>query len=441
MAIDKLVEDYKKIRPKSVKIHERATKVFAADGATHFGRILTPFRPYISKAKGSKKWDIDGNEYIDYVMGHGSLLFGHSHHSLVKAIREQMVKGVHYGDNHELEVQWAELIQSMMPAAERIEFFACGQEANLMAIRMARIWTGRKKTLRFIENFHGWADEVVLPPTSPGVQADEVKLIPYDLQQVEKELATQEYAILMTEGGGAHMGGQIPLELDFVRELPRLCKKYGTAWHLDEVVTGFRDAPGGFQAIVGVKPDLFSLGKIIGGGVAAGALAGRADIMEVLSPKTPPNRRVVHTGTWNANPLASSCGIATLRLCQNGKPQNKANELAAYLRQQGNKIFKEKGISGYLYGRSITHIYFGPFDSKPTDDTKPPTRDEAKIMGMGNIKERLGFHLLHRGIATIPGRLFILSCVHTTTDINKTVLALADSLDAMIDEGSLKNNK
>ena len=120
MTVDKLVEDYKKIRPKSVKIHERATKLFAADGATHFGRILTPFRPYISKARGCKKWDIDGNEYIDYVMGHGSLLFGHSHHSLTKAIREQMVKGVHYGDNHELEVQWAELIKSMLFLALRL---------------------------------------------------------------------------------------------------------------------------------------------------------------------------------------------------------------------------------------------------------------------------------------------------------------------------------
>lgn len=436
MAEDKLIKEYIKIRTESSRIHERASNVFAANGATHFGRILMPFRPYIVKAKGSKKWDIDGNEYIDYVMGHGSLLFGHCHDSLVKAANDQIVKGVHYGDNHELEVRWAELIQNMMPAAERIEFFACGQEANLMAIRIARIFSGRKKTLRFIENFHGWADEVVLPPTSPGVQADEVKLVPYDLDEVEKELATREYAILMTEGGGAHMTGQIPLESNFVRELPLLCKKYGTVWHLDEVVTGFRDAPGGYQSIVDVKPDLFSLGKIIGGGVAAGALAGRADIMEVLNSTTVPDRRVIHTGTWNANPLSSACGIASLELCQNGEPQRKANEMARYLRKQGNRIMKEKCVNGYLYGRSITHIYFGPFEFEPDDDIKPPTKDITKIMGMGNIKERLGFHLLHRGISTILGRLFVLSCVHTTADIDTTVTVLADSLDAMIAEGA-----
>ena len=440
MAIDRLVEEYKRTHPKSGELHERAVKIFAANGATASVRILTPYRPYITHAQGSKKWDVDGNEYIDYVMGHGSLLLGHGHPAVVKAVQEQAAKGLHYGDNHELEVEWAELIQSMIPSAERVEFFACGQEANLMAIRLARVFTGKRKILRFVENFHGWADEVSVNPSSPGVVADKVTIIPYDLNRVDEELATGEYAILMTEAGGAHMDGQVPVDFDFVRALPGLAHKYGTVWHMDEVVTGFRDTPGGFQSMIGLKPDLTSLGKVVAGGLGAGALVGRADIIEALSPKAPGNRRVMHSGTWNAIPLTCAAGVAALKLYQNGEPQKRANELAAYLREKGNQVFKEKGIDGWLYGRSVNHVYLGPFDFQPPDDIVPPTKDMDKIMGMATTKVRLGHHLLHRGVSTMSARMFILSCVHTIEDIDKTTAALADSLEAMIEEGSISRS-
>ncbi|MBW2061275.1 MAG: aminotransferase class III-fold pyridoxal phosphate-dependent enzyme [Deltaproteobacteria bacterium] len=438
MAGDRLVETYKKSHPESGKLHERAMNLFAGDGATSFVRIHRPYRPYITHAKGSKKWDADGNEYIDYVMGHGALLLGHSHPTLVKAVQEQVVKGVHYGDNHELEVEWAEQIKGMMPSAERIEFFSCGQESNLMAIRLSRIFTGRKKILRFIENFHGWADEVALPPDAPGIVSREVKTIPYDLDRVEEELATEAYAILMTEGGGAHMSGQVPVDFNFVRELPSLAHKYGTVWHMDEVVTGFRDAVGGFQALVGVKPDLTSLGKIVAGGLGAGALVGRADIMQAFSITAPRDRQVLHSGTWNGNPLASAAGIATLKYIQNGEPQKKANRLAASLREKGNKILKEKAIGARLYGRSITHIYLGPIEFEPSDETTPPTKDINQIVEIGLSRLRLDQHLLQRGVSTLLARLFVLSSEHTEEDVDRTVSALIDSLKAMIAEGSLK---
>ena len=221
MAVDKLVEEYIRTHPGSQKLHERAVKVFAANGATHASRILDPFRPYITHAKGSRKWDVDGNEYIDYVMSHGALILGHCHPDVVRAVQEQMAKGTHYGENHELEIEWAELIKSMMPAMKRVEFFSCGQEANMMAIRLARAFTGRRKVLRFVENFHGWADELVL--STLGVVADEVKVIPMnDLERLEEELARKEYAILFIEGGGAHMCGQVPWDVDFARALPGL---------------------------------------------------------------------------------------------------------------------------------------------------------------------------------------------------------------------------
>ena len=437
MAVDKIVEEYIRTHPGSQKLHERAVKVFAADGATHMTRVLDPFRPYITHAKGSRKWDVDGNEYIDYVMSHGALILGHSHPDIVRAVKEQVAKGTHYGENHELEIEWAELIKSMMPTAEMVEFFACGQEANMMAIRLARAFTGRRKVLRFVENFHGWADEVVALG-SAGTVADKVKVIPmHDLERLEEELTKKEYAILFIEGGGAHMAGQIPWDADFVRAVPGLTQKYGTVLLVDEVVTGFRDSPGGWQSLVGVWPDLTSLGKCIGGGLAVGAVVGRIDIMDMLKPKAPSQQFIYHSGTWNANPLLCSAGIAACKLYLNGEPQKRANQLGAYLRKRGNQALKERGINGRLYGRSIVHLYLGPIDYEPSNDTLPPIKDVSKLMAGIPMKTRLCLHLLQRGIATMGARFFVLSAAHTEEDIDQTVKAFGDSLDAMIAEGTL----
>ncbi len=431
MAVDKIVEEYIGTHPGSQRLHERAAKVFAANGATHSARILDPFRPYITHAKGSRKWDVDGNKYIDYVLGHGTLILGHCHPDIVRAVQEQVAKGTHYGENHELEIEWAELIKSMMPAMKRVEFFSCGLGANMMAIRLARAFTGRRKVLRFVENFHGWGEEVVALGNL-GIVADEVKEIPmHDLNLVEEELAKKEYAILFIEGGGAHMGGQIPWDADFVRALPGLTQKYDTVCLIDEVVTGFRDSPGGWQATIGVTPDLTTLGKTIGGGLGVGALGGRVDIMDMLKPKASPQQFVGHSGTWNANPLTAAAGIAACKLYLNGEPQRRANQLGSYLRERGNQALKERGINVCLYGRSIVHIYLGPLDYEPSDDTLPPTKDVDKLMARSPAKQRLCLHLLQRGVATMGGRMFILSAAHTEEDIDQTVKALCDSFDAM----------
>jgi len=438
-AMDNLIEEYIKTHQGSQKLHERAVKHFAANGATHFVRILDPFRPYISHARGSRKWDVDGNEYIDYIMGHGALILGHSHPAIVEAVQQQMAKGVHYGENHQLEVELAELIKDMMPMAEKIAFFSCGQEANMMAIKLSRIFTGRRKVLRFEENFHGWADELI-HEGSAGVVADEVSVIrSNDVKIVEKELAKKEYAVLLTEGGGAFMNGRVPIEVDFVKVLSDLTKNYGTVWVIDEVVTGFRDAPGGWQSVVGVTPDLTTLGKCLGGGLPIGAVVGRADIMEAFNPNTPAERRVVQSGTWNANPLVCAGGIAACKLYQDGEPQRKARERADYFRKDGNKVLKERGISGRLYSRTVVHLYLGPIDFKPSDDTMPPTKDIRKIMNtaMEPIQIRLGLHLLQRGIATFCRGLFVLSAADSKEDIDQTVQAFGDSLDAMIVEGTI----
>jgi glutamate-1-semialdehyde 2,1-aminomutase len=279
---------------------------------------------------------------------------------------------------------------------------------------------------------------LLAPGSTPGVVSNEVKIIPaQDLESLERELAIKEYAILTTEGGGASMAGRVPWDPDFVRALPGLTEKYGTVWHIDEVVTGFRDAPGGWQSTIGVTPDLTSLGKCVGGGLASGAIIGRANIMDALTPKDPPQKFLRHTGTWNANPLLSAAGVAACKLYAGGEVQKRANQLGAYLRQKGNQALKERGINGRLYGRSIIHLYFGPIDYEPSDDTLPPTKDAGKLTAEVPAKLRLCLHLLQRGVSTIKGRFFILSSVHTEDDIDRTVTAFGDSLDAMIAEGTL----
>jgi len=161
--------------------------------------------------------------------------------------------------------------------------------------------------------------------------------------------------------------------------------------------------------------------------------------MEAFNPTTPPERRVVHSGTWNANPLVCSAGIAACKLYQDGEPQRKARERADYFRKEGNEVLKERGINGRLYSRTIVHLYLGPLEFEPSDDTLPPTKDIEKIMNpkMLPIQSRLCLHLLQRGIAAFDRGLFVLSAAHTREDIDQTVQALADSLDAMVAEDTL----
>ena len=440
-----IVDAYRKAHSQSETLHNRALKTFAGDGTTHVARLLDPYRPYITHAKGSRKWDVDGNEYIDYVMGHGALILGHSHPDIVTAVQEQVAKGTHYGENHDLEIEWAELIKSMMPSAERVEFFPCGNEANMMAMRVARCSTGRTKILKFADHFHGWNDHLS-PPESAGTIPEDNSIytasIPAnDLDAIERELATKQYAALFTEGGGASLGGAQPLHEDFTKAIHDVTRMYGTLWILDEVVTGFRDYVSadeqGWQSVLGVKPDLTTLGKCIGGGLGAGAIVGRADIMDAFHP-TDDKEYIRHTGTWNANPLTAAAGVAACRLYKTGEPQRVAASAAATLRRIANGFFRNRDLSVRLYSRSIAHMYIGPIDCDAGDDTTLPTENYAYVTNpqLAPMRQRLCLHLLQRGVATMGARCFIMSCVHTEEDINRTVEALTESIESMIADDS-----
>ena len=437
---DPLVQQYLRSHQRSLEAHRTASGHFAAHGATHAVRVADPFRPYITHAAGSRKWDLDGNEYIDYAVGHGALLLGHGHPAVVDAVQEQASRGVHFGENHELELRWAALIAGMMPIAERIEFCAAGQEANLLAMRLARIHTGRRRVLRFARNYHGWADGLVALG-APGSVTAEITEVPFnDRAAIERELATESYALLLTEGGGAHMSGQVPIDLQLQRDLPELAGKHGTLYCVDEVVTGFRDAPGGWQELVGIKPDLASIGKCAGGGLPMGALVGRAELFEPLSPASPAERLVIHAGTWNANPLAAAAGVAACSLYRSGEPQQQAHHAARLFRAKGNEMLKRLGVSARLHGRSIVHLYLGPVEREQYDaDFAGPSTNVDWLEGVAYaaVARRLRLHLLQRGIAALRGGLYVFSAAHTAEDVDTTVSALEQSLVAMTEEGTL----
>ncbi|KAH3746075.1 aminotransferase class III-fold pyridoxal phosphate-dependent enzyme [Pelomyxa schiedti] len=425
-------EEYVRARPQSQMLRDRAASLFGDSGATHSSRAaMRPFGPYIAHASGSHVVDVDGIEYVDYTMGHGALLMGHSHPSLVSAVQTQVQKGVHFGSNHPLEVEWAEAIKACVPQAERVEFFSCGQEANLMALRVARLHTHRNKVLHFKENFHGWADQLSLNPNFCASCGDTTCFVSYNLEEVAAQLESKQYSLVMAEGGGGHMGGQYPVEPSFLQNVLTLAHDNGTLFLLDEVVTGFRDCVGGFSEIAQIKPDLTTYGKIVGGGLPAGVLCGSAALMSLIS-------KCGHTGTWNANPLAAAAGIAMLKHVITGEPQRQANNMASVLRDACNDIMRAKGLCGWAYGRSIVHIALSnrAFQRKP-DQIHPPWDDPSAIKDGGCFHSKLSLMLRTKGITTLGGRMFIVSSVHSVADINQTARAFGECLDVLLTEGLL----
>ena len=437
--------------PRSRELYERAKKDLPR-GVTHDAWFVSPFPIYITRAQGSRKWDEDGYEYVDYVGGHGALMLGHAHPSLVDAVNRQIEKGTHYGACHELQLQWAELIKSMVPSAEIVEFTNSGTESNMLAIRLARAFTGRDKIVRFRGQFAGFADHVMKGTSPPwhivgssGIlkaDAENTLVIPgNDSEALEEVLAGKDVALLMVEAAGA-FSGVTGIAPEFYTKMRELTARYGTLLHFDEVVTGFRYSPGGVQAAKGITPDLTSLGKIVTGGMpGAGAIVGRSDVMEMMSFKDDDwNRykRVPHTGTFNGNPLCAAAGVATLKLLADGKPQLQANRTAAELRQRMQAVIDDRGVSGCAYGDfSVFHVYFGECDKRDGCDREVCLNEEKEralpLGKMLSINMALnGAHVTNRGYDGL------VSAVHDDSDVEITAEAFGRSVDAMIAEGALK---
>jgi glutamate-1-semialdehyde 2,1-aminomutase len=426
---------------------EQARSIFPG-GVTHDLRHLEPFPVYIDRARGARKWDVDGHELIDYWAGHGALLLGHSHPEVVEAVQRQMGRATHPGGCHELEVEWGRWVQRLVPSAERVRFVGSGTEATLMGLRLARIFTGRPRVLKFAGHFHGWHDFLApgadlpydgspVPGIPPGVAAETVVVPPNDPAAVEKALAGDDrIGCVILEPTGGHFGG-VPVRGEFLRTLRDLTTRYGRLLIFDEVITGFRVHPGGAQGHYGVRPDLTTLAKVLAGGLPGGCLAGRADVLAALEFR-PGKPKMKHPGTFNANPLSAAAGTTALRLVSSGEPCRQANEAGRLLRRRLNEMLAERGADWVAYGEfsgfKLLPRYQGP---RPADDSFVPYGGAAdKLEGGkdGRLSQTFRCGMLLHGV-DLPGLGGMTTMAHTEADVDQTVAAVAGTLDMLSAEG------
>ena len=311
----------------SAKLFEAARRVIP-------GGVNSPVRAFravggqplfIDRARGPHIWDADGNRYIDYVLSWGPLILGHAHPQVVKALQQAVERGTSYGAPTALETELAELVCDMVPSAEQVRFVNSGTEATMSVLRLARAYTGRDKIIKLQGNYHGHADFLLVQagsgvatlglPDSPGVPSGSTQdtlTAPFnDLAAIETLFKTHgsEIAGIILEPVAGNMGVIPPVE-GYLSGLRRLCTEHSALLIFDEVMTGFRVAPGGAQEYYHILPDLTALGKVIGGGLPVGAYAGRRDIMQTVAPAGP----MYQAGTLSGNPLAMTAGITTLKL-------------------------------------------------------------------------------------------------------------------------------
>jgi glutamate-1-semialdehyde 2,1-aminomutase len=315
---------------------------------------------FVAKAKGSKIYDVAGNEYIDYVLSWGPMILGHAHPEVTAAIRWAAAKGTSFGAPTEAETQMADLITQAIPSMELVRMTSSGTEAAMTAIRLARGYTGRDMIVKFDGYYHGHADSVLIKSGSgiatlgiagsPGIPAALAKMtlsLPYnDISALQKAVRCfdSRLAAVIVEPVAGNMG-VVPPQKEFLKELRELTAKHGIVLIFDEVITGFRFTYGGYQNIIGIKPDLTCLGKIIGGGMPVGAVGGKRKIMKNLAP----SGNIYQAGTLSGNPLAMSAGIATLNILKTKNDSyrlldNKTNELCEGMINQ----FTAKGIPVWI---------------------------------------------------------------------------------------------
>jgi glutamate-1-semialdehyde 2,1-aminomutase len=442
-----LVSRYEATFPASRKLFEQAKTVFP-NGVTHDLRHLEPFPIYIDRAEGAYKWDVDGHRLIDYWAGHGALLLGHSHPAIVEAVQRQAARATHPGACHALEIEWGQLVQRLVPSAQKVRFVSSGTEATLMALRLVRIFTGKPKVLKFAGHFHGWHDFVIPGADSPAdaspvpgvpraVAEDTVIMPPNDPEAVERVLASDpQIGCVILEPTGGHFGG-VPIRGPFLQALRDLTTKHGRLLIFDEVITGFRVHPGGAQGHYGITPDLTTLAKVLAGGLPGGCLAGRAEVLAALEFR-PGRPKMKHPGTFNANPLSAAAGVAALRLVATGEPCQQANEIGRLLRRELNAMFAARGFSWIAYGEFSGFKFLPRYQGPPPtgDDFLPYEGDPTQLEEPRNPRLVHAFRqamLLH-GV-DLPGLGGMTTAAHTEADIAPTVQAVAATVDLLHKEG------
>lgn len=447
-----IAEEYAVRYPQSLQLHQEA-RALLPGGVTHSARAFDPYPIYIDRCAGAHKWDVEGNQYIDYWVGHGSMLLGHAHPAVVEAVREQVGRGTHAGGSTRLEIDWARLIMDLVPSAEAVKFTSSGTEATLLAIRAARAYTGKNKIIKFEGHFHGWHDYVmcgVVPPydvpMSAGIPPEvqqSVILIPFN----DKTALTQaldgcdDIAAVIAEPGGS-FDDTVPSDPDFLRHLRQETARRNVILIFDEVVTGFRYAVGGAQEYFNVIPDMTTLAKVMAGGLNGGAVVGRHAIMEIFEPRADAHwsryQMVPHPGTFNANPLSAAAGIAALQIIATGEPTKRAQEMTDMLISGMNAILERHGVPGCAYGRaSIFKTLVGVETPRLARfDFSNVAQDTATLVQGSPVARELRKGMLLQGVDLMRAAGFV-SAAHSADIIEATLEAFEQVIVRMQQEGLL----
>jgi glutamate-1-semialdehyde 2,1-aminomutase len=420
-------------------------KLFAE--AQHYipGGVNSPVRAFrsvggqplfITRAKGAKLYDADGNSFIDYVLSWGPMILGHAPGPIVKAIARAAARGTSYGAPTELEVRLAMMISDAVPTMEQVRLVSSGTEAVMSAIRLARAYTRRDGILKFDGCYHGHGDYLLAKagsgvatlglPDSPGVPADFAKhtlTAPYNDIKALKSMLDQHHrdlACVIVEPVAGNMG-VVPPGSDFLPTLQGLTKAYGVLLIFDEVITGFRIHYGGAQELYGIRPDLTCLGKIIGGGLPVGAYGGKREIMQMIAPAGP----VYQAGTLSGNPLAVTAGIETLKRLKAPGVYKKLESLSAELAQGIGEAAKKANVS-------ITQTRVGSMLT--TFFANGPVVDYASAKQSDTKRYATFFqHMLEQGVYLAPSQFeaAFLSLAHTSGDVKKTIEAAGKAMKGL----------
>jgi glutamate-1-semialdehyde 2,1-aminomutase len=415
---------------KNEQLFERAQRSIPAgvNSPVRAFRSVGGVPPFLERAEGAYLWDADGKRYVDYVCSWGPMLAGHTHPAVVAAVQQAAARALSFGAPTEAEVELAELVCRLVPSIERVRLVSSGTEATMTAIRLARGFTGRDAIVKFEGCYHGHADALLVKagsgaltfgnPSSAGVPADAAKhtlVLDYnDLSGVKSlfEKRGKEIAGVIVEPVAGNMNLVLP-EAGFLQELRTQCDRHGALLIFDEVMTGFRVALGGAQARYGIRPDLTTLGKVIGGGLPVGAVGGRRDIMEKLAPLGP----VYQAGTLSGNPVAVAAGIATLKLVQAPGFIEGVEKITHTLVRALAEEAKKAGVkfSAQCVG-SMFGLYFR--DAPPRSFSEVMQCDRERFNGF--------FHaMLEQGVYLAPSayEAGFVSAAHGAAEIDATLAA------------------
>ncbi|MGD9320985.1 MAG: glutamate-1-semialdehyde 2,1-aminomutase [Desulfobacteraceae bacterium] len=423
---------------KSKALFEKARKIIpgGVNSPVRAGKAVGMDPPFIDRAEACFLWDMEGNQYVDYVCSWGPMILGHGHPEVVKALEERVWKGTSYGAPTELELEMAETIINMVPSIEMVRMVNSGTEATMSAIRLARGFTGREKIIKFEGCYHGHADSLLVSagsgvatfaiPGCPGVPenvARQTISLPFnDLDGVVQAFAKfgSEIAAVIIEPIPGNMGVIVP-QKEFLTELREITMENGVLLIFDEVISGFRVGPGGAQELYGLMPDLTCLGKIIGGGLPVGAYGGRRDIMEKMAPEGD----IYQAGTLSGNPLAMTAGLATLKVLQNKSVYQELEEKGRMLFSGLEDAAKSAGVKVVINRiGSMGSLFFG--ENLVTDFASAKASDADKYKSYYAKMLEQGIYL-----APSPFEACFVSTAHDENSIQKTIDGAATSFDAL----------